>query len=357
MAACAKTEVNQVPSSAIAFQPVNQNVTKVTGNVFPQNETFGTYAWTAGTSGEFFIENKEVSYDGTQWSTATPYYWPKNQTVDFFSYYPYDVAGTVPTVAKTKITYTDINFTSNQVDIMYSDKAVGYTDNADQVEDGQNAYQGVPTVFRHAGAKVKVNVILGENEKTEAVTGTVTKWDVELNSVAISGVYVKGSCELNLSSTDNGIIPWTKPTDADGNYVWTPDTSLTNDTENTLYKNVQHYNLVKGEGVLAIPECYMLPQTLVAGQQKIVLDVTITTWRKLATETEFTKVLVQNNKLVGTDLLIDTADPNTSVFAWQMNQAITYNITLGPAGKQITFDPAVIDWEPKTYSTNIDLDI
>lgn len=357
LAACSKNEVVVAPG-VIGFQPAN-TITKVTGSVFPVTETFGTYAWTAGTTGEFFIENKEVSYNATSnsWTTATPYYWPKNQTVDFFSYYPYNVAGTVPTVAKTQISYSDIDFTANQVDIMYSDKAVGYTDNANQVEDGQNAFEGVPTIFRHAGAKVKVNVILGENEKTEAVTGTVTKWEVVLKQVVLAGVYTKGSCVLTLSDTNTGIIPWTKPADSLGYFVWTPDLTITNDEDNTLYKNVQHYNLVKGEGVNVIPEFYALPQTLVAGQQKIALTVDIKTYRKLAGETDFTPALTQSDKVVSADLLIDTADLNTSVFAWQMNQAITYNITLGPAGRQITFDPAVDAWEAKTYSTNIDLEI
>ena len=359
MAACSKTEVNPVAeNNAISFQTATA-VTKVTGSVFPQDQTFGVYAWTEGTTGEYFIENKEVSYNatGNMWTTATPYYWPKNQTVDFFCYYPYNVAGTVPTVTKTQITYTDIDFTANQVDLMYADKAVGYTDNANQVEDGQNAYEGVPTVFRHAGAKLKVNVILGENEKTEAVTGTKTRWSVVLKQVVLTGIYTKGTCVLNLSSTDNGIIPWTKPADANGYYVWTPDATLTNDEDNTLYKDVQNRNLTKGEGQLVIPEIYVLPQTLAAGQQKIALTVDITTERQLPGETTWTTALVQTGKVVSANLLIDTADPNTSVFAWQMNQAITYNITLGPAGKQITFDPAVIDWDPKTYSTNIDLDI
>ena len=94
-----------------------------------------------------------------------------------------------------------------------------------------------------------------------------------------------------------------------------------------------------------------------ADQQKIALTLKITTYRKLANETEFTQVLVQDDKVVSANLLIDTGELNTSVFAWQMNQAITYNITLGPAGKQITFDPAVDAWEAKTYSTNIELDI
>lgn len=135
MAACAKTEV-KTPDTLIAFKPFSQVNTKVTGTVFPTTETFGTYAWTAGTTGAFFIENKEVSFANGVWTTATPYYWPKGQSVDFFSYYPFNPAGNVPQVQDNKLTYSDIDFSTTQVDLMYADKAVAYTDNADQVEDG-----------------------------------------------------------------------------------------------------------------------------------------------------------------------------------------------------------------------------
>lgn len=365
MAACAKTEVN-TPDALIAFKPFNQVNTKVSGTVFPTTETFGTYAWTAGTAGEYFIENKEVSFNNGVWSTATPYYWPKGQSVDFFSYYPYNTAGAVPQVTKTQLTYTGIDFSTTQVDIMYADKAVGYTDNADQVEDGQNAYEGVPTIFRHAASKVKVNVILGENEKTEA-DGTVTKWDVKLKSVILSGLYYKGDCVLTLSdNTALGLVAWTKPQDTDGNYVWTANTTLTNDTTNSLYTDVQIHNLVKNEGVTVIGTAlgnnqydgvYMLPQTLVAGQQKINFVFDVVTYRKAPGATDFVEALTQNDVALSTNLLIDTGTPATSVFAWQMNQSIVYNITIGPAGKQITFDPAIDNWENKTYATNIELEI
>ena len=376
LAACTKTDLIG-PQNVISFQPANQ-LTKVTGSVFPTDQTFGTYAWTEGTTGEYFIENKEVSFANGVWSTATAYFWPKNQSVDFFSYYPYNVAGTVPTVTKTQLTYSNIDFANTQVDIMYADKAVGYTDNADQVQNGQengqqNGFTGVPTIFRHAGAKVKVNVILGENEKTEAATGVVTKWDVTLKSTQLSGIYTKGNCVLNLADTPTtGLVPWVKPTqnvgtDTEPNYVnvWTPDVNLTNSESNSLYNDKQEKDLVKNEGVTVIGKAlgndqydgvYMLPQVLAAGQQKIYFTFKVVTYRKAPGETDFVEVLTQNNVVLSADLLIDTADQN-QILAWQMNQSIVYNITIGPAGKQITFDPAIIDWEPKTYSTNIDLEI
>lgn len=357
LAACAKTEVNTASRNAISFQPANQiTASRVTGSVFPTTETFGVYAWTPGTTGEYFIENKEVAFDGTQWTTATPYYWPKNQAVDFFCYYPYNVAGTIPAVTKTSITYNNIDFSATQLDLMYSDKAVGYTDNAQQVEDGQNAYEGVPTIFRHVGSKIKINVILGENERTET-DGAITKWEVILKSVQLSGLFTKGNCTLNLSSTDNGIIPWTKPEDIHGNKVWEADSTIINSTSNSLYNDVQVHNLVKNEGVTVIPETYMLPQTLTAGQQKIRLTFDIKTYRKAAGASDFALALSQTDVLATADLLINTGNLSTSVLAWQINQSIVYNITLGPAGKQITFDPAIDAWESRTVATNIELGV
>jgi len=373
LVSCTKSELTPVAkNNAISFLAANyvSGTKAITGSEFPTTETFGAYAWTAGTSGEYFINNEVVSYSSTNdvWTTATPYYWPKNQSVDFFCYYPVNTAG-IPSVAQNQIKYENIDFgaASNQVDFMYADKAVGFTDNANMVEDGtQSARGGVPTYFRHAGAKVKVNVILGDNEKEDTVSGTKTKWDVTVSEVILSGLYTKGSCTLNLSSSDNGVIAWTKPMDASNSYyVWTPVTSVTNDVDNTRYKDVQVRNLVKGVGQTAIPEFFTLPQVLEAGQQKISLKVTIKAYRmtKDATTGEYPSAypsepyLTQENKVFSADLLIDTGNANTSVFAWEMNQAITYNITLGPAGQQITFDPAVDAWDPKTYGTNIDISL
>ena len=352
IAACTKTEVNDVETlNAISFQPASQVSTKVTGAEFPKTDSFGTYAWTAGTTGEYFINNEEVSFVNDVWTTATPYYWPKNQSVDFFSYYPYNATGAVPTVTKTKINYNDVNYESTQLDIMYADKAVAFTDNADQVEDGQSALTGVPTFFRHAGAKVKVNVILGVNTKEET-DGTVTKWEVTLKSCVLSGLYIQGSCELTLSDENaTGLVAWNKPT---GN-VWTNNT-VTNDQTIEMYRSRQVYNLVPNQGVEAISTFYVLPQTLTAGQQRINLVFDVETYRKAPGATEFTKVLTQTDIAAATDLRINTSDLN-QILAWQMNQNITYNITIGPAGKQITFDPAIDAWENKTVSTNIELEI
>lgn len=356
LASCAKTEVaNTSDRETISFQPVSKVSTKVTGPVFPTSESFGTYAWTEGTSGEYFIDNQIVSYDATTdvWTTATPFYWPKNQTVDFFSYYPHNATGTVPTVTKTKITYSNVDFSASQLDFMYADKAVAYTDNVDEVTDGQNAYKGVPTIFRHAACKVKINVALGENEKTEG-DGTVTKWEVTLKNVQLSGIYVKGSLTLNLSDASaTGVVAWTKPQDTNGFYLWDADNTVTNAADNALYKDTASHVLKKNVGQTVINDVYMLPQLLKAGQQKITLTYDVVTYRKAPGASDFSKALTQTDVVANADLLIDTGTASSSIMAWQMNQNIVYNITIGPAGKQITFDPAVGDWDNISSSIEI----
>ena len=350
---CSKTESNApAKDNMIAFQPANSLNTKVIeGSVFPVTDFFGTYAWINGDNGTLFIDNDKVAFDEAHgiWTTVNnTYYWPKNESLDFFSYYPYDMEGI--TVARNQVTY-NLDFYSNNADFMYADKAVGFTDNADEVTNGtQNAYEGVPTIFRHAGSKIRVMVVQGENEKVEAATGTRTKWEIKLKRVTLADVYSKGTCTLNLADTPTtGIVGWVKPT---GN-VWTPDENV-----KRTYESTCNQVLTVGTGFEVIPYKFVLPQALTTNQQKIYLNMEIKTWRAAAGQEYPTEpTLTQSDVTVSADLLIRDNNGIAVVDAWKMNQAITYTITLGPAGKQITFDPAIINWENKDYATNIELDI
>ncbi|MBR6458250.1 MAG: fimbrillin family protein [Bacteroidales bacterium] len=357
--ACSKTEVlNNAQDNIITFQAANYltQTKAVTGTEFPKTESFGTYAWTAGTTGDYFMNNVEIKYDATnsRWAPVTAYYWPKNQTVDFFSYYPYDLTATVPTVTPTTVTYTDVDFTANQVDIMYADKAVKFFDNADEVLDGTSAnLVGVPTYFRHAGAKVKINVILSYDYKV--ANGDTTKWTVIMKEAYLDSIFTQGSVTLTLSNeTATGLVPWNKPT----NSVWTPKAgSYNNNSTSELYKISQNYVLTPNEGVTIVNDVYMLPQTLVAGQQKLKFKFDVETWRKAATETAFTKILTQTDLLAETDLLIETEGSIAGIYAWEMNKAITYNVYIGPASKPIYFDPAIAAWETQEATTSVELDL
>ncbi|MBO4466029.1 MAG: fimbrillin family protein [Bacteroidales bacterium] len=360
--ACSKTEfVNEAQDNLITFQAAKYltQTKAVTGTEFPKTETFGTYAWTAGTPGEFFMNNIEIKFDATnnKWAPVTSYFWPKNQTVDFFSYYPYDVQGAVPQVSATAITYNDVDFTANQVDIMYADKAVKFFDNSDDVNDGTSlSLVGVPTYFRHAGAKVTINVILSYDFKAE--NGDTTKWNVTMKEAYLDSVFTKGSVTLTLSDQNaTGLVPWTKPLNADDQAVWTPTAGSYNSLTSELYKISQNYVLKTNEGVKILDEVYMLPQALEAGLQKLKFKFDVETLRKAAGETTYSSILTQTDLIAETDLLIPTVTGVTGIYAWEMNKAITYNVYIGPASKPIYFDPAISAWETQEATTSVELDL
>lgn len=367
MAACTKNEVNRYSAShEIAFQTATY-MTKagITGTEFPTSETFGVYAWSAATEGGYFMNNEVVSYQNSLWKPATTYYWPKNATVDFFCFYPAQMSEMQPGEQSFSILSYDVNL--NPMDVLYSDKAVGFTDNVDEVEDeAASGYTGVPAIFRHALAKVAFNVLLPYNHKEEA-DGTVTDWEVTVNSASLTGLYKAGDVTLTLAGSPSvGIVAWEKPEDANGYHVWTNDGTTASYTS-----TVSQLPLAVDQKASVFPEFFVLPQALVDGQQKIQLNVTIKTTRN------------------GQAFLSETFDLEGSLYlanlpAWEMNQSIIYIVTVNPTsgsgnGGQpynpddpndpnkpdpddpmlddavITFDPAIDGWTVVTANATIRL--
>ena len=356
--ACSKVvSGSEERSNQVSFQTIASLNTKapIVGTVFPQTETFSTYAWADGTAGEYFMDNITVGYneDGKNlWKAlGETFYWPKNSTVDFVSYYPSGMAGI--TVEKDKITYSGINVNTLQEDIMYADKAAGFSDNADLIDDSISGFTGVPTIFRHALAKVNFKVALTYKHKEEA-DGTVTDWKVKVNSAKLSGIYTTGGCVLNLASAPTvGVIGWEKPA---GN-VWTPEGTAIN-IDGTLNGEIQTGTLYQ-----AVDTLFVLPQLLAEGQQKVTLNVTVETTRNGAAFLKETFDVSANLKL-------------DAIPAWEINHIYTYVLRFGPTSSNgnggnpvtppsdpsdpsggvdpdnpdlsdaiITFDPAVDGWE------------
>ncbi len=318
-AACTKVEEagREVKDQEITFQTA-MHVTKApvfTGSVFPTTETFSVYAWTDASAlpNSIFMDDVTVAFNGTDWKTqGGTYYWPKSAPVDFIAYYPTGMNGI--TVAPKKVTYTDIDVEAGQEDIMYTDKAVGFSNNVDLIADGVKQYTGVPLIFRHALAKVKVVIELVYNHKEEA-DGTVTDWEVTLNSFKMKDIFSKGSCELNLSTTPaEGIVTWERPADA----VWTPNGDKVNIASAISSEKLEPRN---ADGTvreyLAVGEHFVLPQALAAASQQFELNLTI------------------NTKRNGTVVLSETFDRTpditlTSIPAWEMNHIYTYRLRITP---------------------------
>lgn len=363
MAACSK--INETPASQreINFQVANSLQTKATGSVY-NNGAFGTYAWFKGT--DEFMVNETVDLIGGVWKTSVnTFYWPKTGSIDFISYSPFN--GTVddtdsnPAVTKTTIDYTGI--TAGDVDYMYADK-VNCKSNVNEVTDGEGSadsgFSGVPTVFRHALAKLSFKIRANFVEYEDPTTQTTTKWDVTVTSAKISGFKTTGDCALTLNTDGKH---WDKPvtnigtdTDPVNVNVWTNLSGATTDQE-LVDANVypEGVLLTTTAQDLAAANGYVIPQVLAAGAQTLKLTIHI-------------KTTLSNHRVIEEDFTptIDIKDIS-SLKAWQMNENIVYTINIKPTATTetgsydnpndviITFDPAVADWTNVEANANIQL--
>lgn len=332
---CMKNEV-YVPKceTPISFEVANYVAQTRASGEFSTTQTFGVNAWSrdaAASSSVQMMTNEVVSHDGSKWTTATPYYWPINGTVDFIAYYPTTVEPTIVYDYAGGDTYTYTDYTVADVDLMYADKAIRFSANNTATDNdaalgytGDYGFEGVPTLFRHALAKINFKV---QNGKP---TDGIYSYDIKVNSITLS-VYNQGSVTLtNNGTTAASRGTWTLPT---GN-VWTPtdanalvdltwaDTSIT---------------LSDGTAVDYAPRTqYVLPQTLVAGKQKIAVDYTVTQYQTIGGVK--TEVGTNNYTPLPFDLEGLTLD------SWEMNKNITYTISLSSIGTQILFAPAIEEW-------------
>ena len=360
IAACTKVEEVGQSQKEISFQVANGIQTKATGSVY-NNGAFGTYAWFNNT--DDFMVNEQVDLAGGVWKTVDhTFYWPKTGSLSFISYSPFNgtsnSAGTIPAVAKDAITYTGI--TVADVDYMYADKAT-CSSNVNEVTDSDTAdsgYSGVPTVFRHALAKLSFKIKANFITHTDAATGTTTSWEVTVTSAKISGFKTTGDCALALNTDGKS---WDKPVTTVGSEdfnVWTNLSGASAEQElvdATTYPSgvlltttAQDLNPATG---------FVMPQILENGAQTLELAIHI-------------KTTLSNGKTIEEDLapVIDIKNIS-SLKAWQMNQNIVYTINIKPTAKAdggnghdddpedvvITFDPAVADWQNVDASATIQL--
>lgn len=348
MAACSKVDLNRPEAEEIRFQVAGYHASVASTKAPDDYKTgygsvpFGAYAWYKGVNPEdnaVFMANEKVSYfiSDDFWTTeGATYYWPKWGSLDFICYSPYSTTG-VPAVDEGTITYGSWDVEAHpDVDLMYSDKATGLTDNLTTYY-----YSGVPVLFRHALAKVAFTMRLAYAEMAPD-TGDKTKWEVIVNSVELKNIRTKGSLGLTL---ENGA--WVLPE----NRVWTPDNS-----KSDVSFDCSALQVFKSTDPQSLSESmFVLPQRLDQGQ-KIALNLTIKTWRDIGNG------YPEEPFIQETSIELNATLSSSTIIAWSMNQSITYNLILTPSQStdgvkpvEITFDPAEADWETIELNTQINL--
>ncbi len=352
VASCAKVDPVAETGDEISFEVAKYIRTRASGLKY--EGTFGTYSWFNGTDEQ--MVNERVGLSGDAWKTLdNTYYWPKSGSIDFISYSPFEgksnTAGTFPVVTKTASGYSFYypEYTVADTDLMYADLAT-CSSNVDRITDdadgsADSGYTGVPTLFRHALAKVSFRI--QANFTSYTYEDQVTTWELTVTSAKLSGVYTKGDCTLTWGQ---GATEWTKP---EGN-VWTNPSG-----------QMDAVDLLGGKSMTLTDEPqdltplgnYVLPQKLTEGAQTLELTVHI-------------KTTLPNGNVVEEDYKTGAVDlvSISDISAWEMNQNIVYVIKIKPTATTggpntddtpedvtITYDPAVADWDLYTRDFTIQM--
>ena len=235
---CTRTEIRSIADEPqqITFRTVvGQQSTKalISDAKYPVNETFGSFAFfnkqgeTFPTGASLYMPNSEVkntthATSGKVWTTDIPYYWPKQGSLTFFSYSPFNKLNTQITCDATDgITITGWDVDANQaVDVMVADVKKDLTKTSGNgTNDG---YTGVATVFRHklsqiVGFKFKTNKdYAGGRAETAAKAGDKYFY---FNKIAINNIKYKGTYKSTINVDGNNLGDW-DPEAGTKDYVW-----------------------------------------------------------------------------------------------------------------------------------------
>ena len=312
----------------ISFEVANY-VQSTRVGAFDTNESFKAYVWHNDGSAltPMTAAAVTVSHSAPDWVPNPTLYWPTTGSVDCQAFYPTTFAPTMDAAGLTLTypTYTVLNAAEDATavpahDVKYANRAHRYTAN---VEDYYDGFDGIPTLFNHALAKLNFKVALEDSEGLSDVV-----WTAQVTKITVEGVYNKG--ELVLTTTVPGGTAaaqstWTLPSPA----IWTK----VGDTKAAARNWAETVALAEGDVKTfdADETYYVLPQAIVNNGQKCTITYSLTqsVVGGVSTTTTHTKSFYFYGK---------------GLENWEMNKNITYTLTITPRTNKILFAPAVTDW-------------
>ena len=329
---CTTVDYDPAPSRKVTFEggsfaPQTRAIESVGGEI----TSFSSRAWMHGAGVEapvnFFPEAGEsIIWDGSLWAPAIDYFWPKGAEsyVNFVSWY--DKNGTPTAASETSLVWTIDGSTRSLAEddnIMFADEAWRYNDNATEYIATSGVSEGVPTLFHHALARVTFAA------KATPLSEGSTRWSVKITDVRLEGVKQAGT--LSLSNAD----PGSKGTRAwwTGSVGSAPAWSLTGSPADIARPGVEFSLSEDGVAVPLIPTRSVLPQST----ENMVLKFNY----EIRSDYDTTGGNYVVEKLSAS---IPLSEFSGGLDAWEMNQSITYTITVNPKTNLILFDPSSVDW-------------
>ena len=264
------------------------------------------------------------------WKHATnKYYWPKNGSLTFTAYAPYNEKNALlANTTDSGVTFTNYvvpTTPSEQEDLLYSERA--YNKKAIDADPGLNeTYEGVSLVFKHALSSVHFKV----KAAADYSTTTLIVKKIELLNVASKASFDQSLADANLATSAAGV--WTGFAENKTYAVDLPSVDgITLSSTDVLYaRNGQTTAPAAANGRQAT-DLILLPQEL---------DVDRANGNNIKLRVTFT---LQNDQMAAPIQQVITKDLITdTVTEWK--EGCRYLYTISVDLDEIYFEPSVTPW-------------
>ena len=373
LAACTKNEVKPVVADQeITFETAVYKASSkalISTTTYPNTATFGTVAYKESTGNAKYFGPEEVSYNTTQhyWSTATAYYWPKNDALTFMSYSPFkyqetDYNSTAIDVddSYNQLTISDYDVAAHQeTDLMVAEIQKNQTANSTQHVGWQ---KGVPTIFHHklsqiVAIKFQTVDTQAPNDVKDYANGNdgsaenpyeAGDQQFFINEVSLKNTCFKGdySYVYDASSSPVTTDGWTKKATTVSSTLWFTEPSGDSNTtgkimrgEINLQKTIDSGSPATNNYILVLPQTFE-SYTKKADAPHIYIKYTVRTYYSATGSSD--EVIEER---------VPIYDIHTSDRTWAMNKKITYTFSL--TKQRIYWDPSVAPWETENQSVTI----
>ena len=278
-------------------------------------------------------------YDGTvdgtgsavqTWKHATnKYYWPKNGSLTFTAYAPYNAKNAaLANTTASGVTFTEYQVPttpSEQEDLLYSERV--YNKKAIDADPGLNGtYEGVSLVFKHALSSIQFKV----KAAADYSTTTLIVKKIELLNVASEASFDQNLADADLATSTAGV--WTGFADKTNYTVDLPSVDgITLSSTNVLYARNGQVDAPAAASGRQSTDFILIPQVLdddrVNGNN-IKLRVTFTLKND--------QMAAPIQQVITKDLITDT------VTEWK--EGCRYLYTISVDLDEIYFEPSVTNW-------------
>lgn len=372
--ACSKNEVVSIADAPqkISFSPLTGKLSTramLNGTKYESNyPSFGTFAYylpdgrnwdTNYEDATLYIPKSEVKYQedadnkNQNWTTATPYYWPKTGGLTFFAYSPYyyqESNGVELPVLELKDglyignpTGTiddlyDVN-AHQETDILVAEIQKNCSGNATN-----GGYFGVPIVFRHKLSQIIEMDFSTEKDYANGHDGTTGKEYIagdkvfRLLSVELKNISVKGFYGFH-NSKDQQADAWSASSDASAmmDYIWYKAASEnTADTFGSTALNLTYNNKNTDN-----KHSYLLimPQYLDKANDKPSTEPYLDIQYQVLTYTDATNY---STETVDKKVTLHELHASDRI---EMNKKIRYTFRISLEDQRIYWAPSIKDWE------------